>query len=248
MLSELQRRIEECAFRALPAAYSEYRDGWQIRVSGGGPKRANCVTPLAAASRSWTEQHEYCRKLFAQWHTPLTFRVLDHADNLLLDQQLAANGFAVLDASLVMTLDLRHLELPERTSVLALPAEAWFAAMLELDEVSMARKQRHIELLRQLPGAPLFGAVSADTGVAAIALAVVDEDLVGLFDVCCAAEQRRRGHARRLLEAMLLYARRRGARMAYLQVFDRNSAAIALYQSLGFRCAYRYWDRISPNM
>jgi len=57
-----------------------------------------------------------------------------------------------------------------------------------------------------------------------------------VLNLCIAAEWRRRGIARGLLCALLVHARDRGVRDAFLEVRRSNRAAIALYHKLGFEC------------
>ena len=57
-----------------------------------------------------------------------------------------------------------------------------------------------------------------------------------VLNLCIAAEWRRRGIARGLLLALLVHARDRGVRDAFLEVRRSNRAAIALYHKLGFEC------------
>jgi ribosomal protein S18 acetylase RimI-like enzyme len=70
--------------------------------------------------------------------------------------------------------------------------------------------------------------------------------LFGIFDVATREAVRRRGHATRLVRALLAAGRAAGARLCYLQVVETNLPARSLYASLGFRPLYRYWYRVRP--
>jgi [ribosomal protein S18]-alanine N-acetyltransferase len=67
----------------------------------------------------------------------------------------------------------------------------------------------------------LFGQVAADE--------------LEILNLAIAKEYRRRGIARRLVEAALLWARSKGAGRAYLEVRASNRAGIAFYTKMGFR-------------
>lgn len=58
--------------------------------------------------------------------------------------------------------------------------------------------------------------------------------VVHIYDIEIAAEHRRRGHARRALEAVESLARARGLAGIALHVFGHNPGARTLYESLGF--------------
>jgi ribosomal protein S18 acetylase RimI-like enzyme len=79
--------------------------------------------------------------------------------------------------------------------------------------------------------------------VDALALAVVDADLVGLFEVMTAPERRRRGLARALTAGLLRWGRMQRASTCWLAVAAENLPAVRLYEGLGFREAYRYHYR-----
>lgn len=66
---------------------------------------------------------------------------------------------------------------------------------------------------------------------------VVDE--AELMLVAVLPPERGRGLGRRLVEGAIHKARQRGARKMFLEVRDGNSAALGLYQSLGFSVAGR---------
>jgi ribosomal protein S18 acetylase RimI-like enzyme len=75
------------------------------------------------------------------------------------------------------------------------------------------------------------------SGVAAYA-----RDWVGFRSIEVAPEHRRRGLALTIMSALLEWGAERGATTAYLQVLGDNTAALRLYEGLGFTThhAYRY--------
>jgi ribosomal protein S18 acetylase RimI-like enzyme len=102
-------------------------------------------------------------------------------------------------------------------------------------------------MLAQIVPEAGFAAAHDDRGAAAaFGLGVVERGHLGLFDIVSDPQRRRAGHGRRLVEGLMAWGRARGATRAYLQVVATNARAIALYESLGFREAYRHHYRIAP--
>lgn len=65
-----------------------------------------------------------------------------------------------------------------------------------------------------------------------VAMSGVDE--LHLLNITVAASQRRRGHARLMLDELQTLARRRGLRQLWLEVRESNAPALATYRRLGF--------------
>lgn len=246
MLPLAHRRIEACSFNALPATQTLLYDGWLLRLAGGGPRRANSISVLEASTLALSHKLRHCQQVFAAQDIPLTMRVTEHIGNAVLDEFLHAQGFVKQDETLVMSCDLSHLPVHGDAHFAALTPHAWFDEMLRLDGAGEARKRQHIQLLKNLALPAIYGSVRVDTRCAAIGLAVLDDEHVGLFDVNTDMALRRRGHARHLLQALMQQAHVQGARLAYLQVVAANLPAVALYTSLGFTPCYRYWYRTRP--
>ena len=68
-------------------------------------------------------------------------------------------------------------------------------------------------------------------GYAVLMLAV---DEAELLDIAIAAQHQRHGWGRKLLDEMMVLARRHGMRRMVLEVRTSNAAAIALYRDAGF--------------
>jgi ribosomal-protein-alanine N-acetyltransferase len=65
-----------------------------------------------------------------------------------------------------------------------------------------------------------------------VAMSGVDE--LHLLNITVAASQRRRGHARRMLDELQALGRRLGLRQLWLEVRESNAPALATYHRLGF--------------
>jgi GNAT superfamily N-acetyltransferase len=123
----------------------------------------------------------------------------------------------------------------------ALTAESGGGSSAALQERAQAL---HGAILRGIPLPCAYGAVGGHPP-SACGLAVLQQDLVGLFDVVTHPGNRRLGHGTQLVQGLLNWAYERGARRAYLQMVADNHPARGLYAQLGFEPLYRYWYRIS---
>jgi ribosomal protein S18 acetylase RimI-like enzyme len=72
---------------------------------------------------------------------------------------------------------------------------------------------------------------------------VIEDELVGLYDIFTAPEHRGAGLGRAVCLHLLQLARGQGARCAYLQVDADNEPARQLYARLGFAEGYAYHYR-----
>jgi ribosomal protein S18 acetylase RimI-like enzyme len=83
---------------------------------------------------------------------------------------------------------------------------------------------------------PLFvGLVQeATTGIVGALIGSVVADEAEIHEIAVARSHRRGGHGRALVQAFLMEAGRRGAKLCFLEVRSANHAAVGLYSSLGF--------------
>jgi GNAT superfamily N-acetyltransferase len=243
---QLCRRVEEASLNAWPALQQLLLDGWVLRFSRGFTKRANSIVPLYPAIQMPLDKVRYCENLYAREQLKTIFRLTTVVANDPLDALLDGRGYERVDPTLVLGRDLREGEFTSHPDFRQLPRGDWLDAYARNAAMPDKTQQLHAALLQGIRTDHTFGAIDADDGSAACGMAVLERELVGLFDIVTLASARRRGHARVLVESLLQWALQNGARHAYLQVMQTNHAARALYRELGFVELYHYWYRVAP--
>ena len=117
---------------------------------------------------------------------------------------------------------------------------SWLAACLVLDERALSGLWSAQQWRRELkdPRRLCLGWVQ-DQRLMGVACGWLVVDELHITVVAVDPDERRRGHGRCLLAALLQRARQEGAAHATLEVSDDNIAALALYNRLGFQTAGR---------
>ncbi len=245
----LVRRFEAAGFRAWPAASVHYDGAWVIRLTAGqDAKRLNSVNPLDPADcTNMEERIRRAARRFEAYGRPLVFRMSPLA-GAKLSAHLDEKNWDRFSESLVMRMALSEEAVGGAMHQIPMRDLGRFvAAALTVHDLDASRRPGLTEVISSIePEAGLF--VLEDEGKpVTTAICVHDGDLAGLFEIATLAGERGKGHARRLVCSALKWAAGRGAKQAWLQVEADNSAAIALYESLGFREVYRYHYRRPPK-
>ncbi|MBC7237208.1 MAG: GNAT family N-acetyltransferase [Chloroflexi bacterium] len=250
----LTRRIEEAALNAWPALQQMLYDGWLLRFAEGFTKRANSVTPLYDAHIELWQKIAFCEGCYRERGLPPIFRLTPFAQPGNLDRALAERGYALRDPTWTLWLDLSTWRGPPSSMTpYEERLEPWLALYARFsgvgtDGAAWAQQRVHGQLLSMIPGRRLLASVADGECTVGCGLGVLQDDLFGLFDIIIDPARRCRGHGTRLVAGMLSWAARQGARLAYLQVTEANTAAQRLYRRLGFAALYRYWYRIAEPL
>lgn len=251
---DLPRRAEEAGLNALPAPRQVLLGGWLLRFADGCTRRANSVNPvwpdLGADRGALDARIRACAALYAAQGLPCLFRV----PSLLppgLDAALDAHGYAPPEGETLILfrprLDGGDAEAGGVELAEGRPGAEWLDAQARIagDGERVARARRDMLACLAIPAA--FGAVRPDgpgTPMVSLAYVAVHDGLACVNMVATDPAARRRGLSRRVLRALLVWARGVDAEGACLRVAAENGAAIALYEGLGFRTElYRYHYR-----
>jgi GNAT superfamily N-acetyltransferase len=241
----LCRRVEEASLNAWPALQQSLLDGWVLRFSRGFTKRANSIVPLYPSQQTALEKIRYCENLYSRERLNTIFRLTTVMEAASLDALLEQRGYQHVDPTLVLICELEGSPFAVKPSFREVPREEWLDAYAKAADVPPAGQQLHAMLLAGIRSEHVFGFISQDGTPVACGVAVLERELVGLFDVVTLPSARRQGHANALVESLLAWGRNGGARHAYLQVVEANQPARSLYQRLGFDDLYRYWYRVA---
>lgn len=247
----LHRVIEAASLRAWPALEEIDLDGWTLRHSLGFSGRANSVQSLEGVGRgiddglSLDERVAECERWYGERGRPSLFRMTPFS-RPGLDEYLAGRGYERFNPTHVLTRDV--------------PGLAAATAAVELREAALHEWLGRYATFTGIPAtpAPMRRIIEKSTGrpmpglvwagpprrVVACGLAVLEGELLGLFDLVVDPPERRKGYGEGLVRRLAEWGSGEGARRVYLQVTADNTPALALYAKLGFERAYDYWYRI----
>jgi ribosomal protein S18 acetylase RimI-like enzyme len=232
--------LERAGFVAWPAHVTLDAGGWLVRVSGGGSKRANSANALPGALPVAAVLLRI-EAIYRDARLPVIFR-LTPLTPAGADTALETAGHDLEQPSWVMTGPTTALAMAEALRIEAAPSPDWLAGIADMDGAKANPEHERIARSIRLPAA--FATLMENDVAVAHGLAVADGGFVGLFDIVVAPGARGRGLGRTLTQGLVAWGANHGAKTAWLQVRDGNTAARALYRSLGFVDAYPYHYRV----
>jgi ribosomal protein S18 acetylase RimI-like enzyme len=254
--------LDDLAHRGWPALETHAVGDWVVRWGGGVTKRANSVLPRGEVD-DLDSAIDRVEAAYRGRGLPPAFQLSPGSRPANLAGRLEARGYVEDSHTLVQVADIARViarasdpEAAARPSALAsaqpglpgavvvtgAPSDEWMALWWSVDgrggdaERAIAR--------RILTGVPaLYASVQDASGTLAAARLALVDDWAGLYALATRPDARRRGLARRLVLTLAGAAAERGVERMWLQVLADNTAAIALYRSLGFETVsgYSYW-------
>lgn len=245
--SDLPRRIEEASLNAWPAMRQMLYQGWILRFSRGFTKRSNSIVPLYGPSEdnasNLLQQIRYCENLYAREQLPTVFRLTTLTPHETLRRLLSERGYVQADRTLVLNQPLHsaaRTPIPGALSFQLLALEDWLGVYCQLTGMEEPTRSLHRLILNGISGDCAFAVLYQDEQPRACGMAVLEDELVGLFDVFTDPARRGSGYGLHLVNSLLAWAATNGAQRGYLQVVADNEPALRLYTGIGFEDCYEY--------
>ncbi|MBE6758674.1 MAG: GNAT family N-acetyltransferase [Ruminococcaceae bacterium] len=241
---ETVRLFEELSFNSHPSLHTEHYDGWLLRYADGYTSRANSVSVIYPSSLDYQEKIEECERRYASGGLPCIFKITDGADERL-DRLLEERGYGRFTPTDLMTMDITDRQFERCGCIITDRAdEAWLDAYFALEGYTDDKtKATAARMLNMINADTLYCRIEHEGQSIACSSAVIERGYMALLNVVVDEQHRGMGWGRKLCRALLSAAVDKGAHTAYLQVVQSNTAAVKLYEKLGYRKLYSYWYR-----
>jgi GNAT superfamily N-acetyltransferase len=242
-------RFEEISMNAWPALQTVLYDGWILRFAGGYTRRANSVNPIYHSTIDVYQKIEYCRGFYAAKGMRTFFKITSEVHPPDLDKILETKGFTREAETSVQTIGFAQLAIKDYGLVRIVTSldDFWIDNFFRLSGAVSENKKTLKAMLRNIKMPKCFAYIKEKNVIVACGLGVLEQDVIGLFDIVVAPGFRGKGYGSRILQGILLWGKNEGAKVGYLQVMVDNKTALALYGKLGFKEMYRYWYRVQEE-
>jgi N-acetylglutamate synthase len=145
---------------------------------------------------------------------------------------------------MIMTLDLARtiaITADPRITLEGAPSRRWLSGVSARQELSKRSADQLFAIIGHLRVPAAFATLTVGTDSVGFAMAAIDRGWAEIGSVMLDAAHRGTGLGRATVDALLVWAAREGASNAFLQVEEKNTVALSLYESQGFRslCTYR---------
>jgi ribosomal protein S18 acetylase RimI-like enzyme len=234
--------VEALAFNAWPALRIERHGDWEFRLSKGFTKRANSANAIRPTGADEAVRLA-AENVYARHGLPAIFRLSPLASPEM-DALLDRAGYDLFDPSIVMLASSVDGVASPDVDIAEVPSQDWLDGFAAANAIDPGNHATHAAMVAAIGPPAGFATLRKDGEAIGFGLAVVEDGVVGLFDIVVAAAHRGTGRGRALTESLLHWSRRAGATSGYIQVREQNAVARRLYHRIGFREAYRYHYRV----
>lgn len=246
-MRNLINHLEEIAINAFPSIKSEIYDGWLLRFSNGYTYRANCINPLFDSNIDLSTKISYCENKYFSQGLPTIYKMTEFSLPEL-DGHLNKLGYQTRKQADIMILKLSQKDANEYMEEVVISEKIedfWIDRFLELNGIKEQLKKSTARIMfSNIPNRIFCAYVKKNDIIVGCGLGVLERNYIGLFDIYVDENYRKQEIGKSICIAIIKAGLMAGATNAYLQVASVNTAAIKLYEKLGFLRLYTYWYRV----
>jgi ribosomal protein S18 acetylase RimI-like enzyme len=236
-------RLELVAADGWPAPDRSTLGRWLLRAADGWTARGNSALAVGDPDRPLPAAVDAVTDWYTARDLPPRIALPDPVGGRLA-ALLTDLGWTASPRTEVRTRSLSAVVRPDpRVPVEPAPRPAWFTAVgAHKGGLPAVAKQ----ILTGVPVAGFAGLYAGDTA-RAVGRGVVTDGWLGISLVSVDPGHRRQGLARSIMDALIAWGQAAGATQAYLQVEAHNTAAVAMYDRLGFAVHHTYATWTAPG-
>lgn len=247
------RTVEEISLNAWPANLTLVDEGWLLRFAGGYTRRANSVNAIYRVNGDNAEsviaRIARCEEIYRRRNQPVIFKMTPIVQPGDLDEILAQRGYTLDAPTGVRLRSLAEFSPPDSNGNVEIQLEpdasaTWIEAFSDFSALTEGQRLALSSIVANIAPLAAFVTLRVDGQALACGLAVLERQMIGLYDIVTAPAARGQGYGAQLLHALLAWGKANGAQHTYLQVMNNNLPAQRLYDKLGFREIYQYWYRV----
>jgi ribosomal protein S18 acetylase RimI-like enzyme len=238
-LSQRIIELEKLSDLTWPAEENIEYGEWRLRISDGFSMRANSALPIGEPPNELAVAVNHVISTYRENELRPTFSIpLPIFEEL--DRYLEQVGWSIKIEANFLIRDIGAVELPSHpdysVEILDYPSNLW----LEPNSDQPLEK-----LMRRYPAR--YGAIKSDGQIIAVGRIATADSWSIVTRLFVKPSFRGKGVAKLLMNNLLAAANQDGATKIALQVDNENGAALALYQSMGFRIHHKFVYRVLPN-
>ncbi len=232
--------LERATLDAVAPHAVEALPGWLLPFDVSTIGRATSAVPLSHALQDADIVHTIADRYATRGLTP-AFRVADVPALANIHRELQRMGYRPEQPTQVQTGSARHMLqvlAPGQAILTTQPTSAWSDVYLApgFDPVDGAHRVQALSRSTCV----VYASLADAQGPAAAGTASFGHGWAGIHGMRTALRCRGRGLARQILASLAQEAIARGFDRVFLQVDEGSTAALALYQRVGFVSAWRY--------
>lgn len=216
-----------------PPAARHTKGVWTFRDGAGGGKRVSAATANGPITQADIAELE------TEMPTPL---VMVREGEDALDALLESAGYEIVDPTCLYAAPINTMACP-LPELSAIPHWPWLAVTSEIWAAGGIGKSR-LMVMERASGPKTAFLARADDTPAGAAFVSMHNDIAMIHAIEVLETMRRKGAARNMMIAAANWAQNIGASWFSLAVTKQNSAARALYTSLGLQLVGHYHYRI----
>ncbi|MHA1953667.1 MAG: GNAT family N-acetyltransferase [Candidatus Heimdallarchaeaceae archaeon] len=245
-MSDEIKILQEISILTWPPKMILYLNGWKIRISEGGTRRANSVSPLEYSGDNLKKDISTVENYYRTNELPSIFQLHDTFEPANLQEELLSHGYEIKDETIVMVANIDGINLQSLNNKyefhrLENEFDMWPYDPNEITDAIQIQIDERREIFSRITKSNLsFFTAEDNKKTVSVGVAVLQDNYMAIYGMFTHLDYRRKGIAQTILAKMVEWGDENLVDNVFLQVESENTSARNLYKKVGFKEKYRY--------